>query len=410
MKIYLVGGAVRDALLQRPIKEKDYVVVGSSVDEMLSQGFQPVGKSFPVFLHPQTKEEYALARTEKKIEKGYHGFTFHAAPDVTLEADLRRRDITINAMAQDPASGILYDPYGGQADLNNRIIRHVSDAFTEDPVRILRVARFAARYTDLGFHIAPETMTLMRTMVQNGEVDALVPERVWRETETALREENPAVFFAVLKECGALGILFPELDALYGIPQNPQHHPEIDCAIHTRMVLERATHLTPNPVIRFAALMHDLGKAQTPRSDWPSHPDHGQRSVSLVKTLCQRLHVPTDYEQLAVLVAAYHGDCHQLEQSDSEQCLALLEHLDAFRRPARLADFLLACQADSQGRLGFEETSYLQASILMSAYEAASNIDTAAIAAAAPPQAIKQAIREARLKAIEALTHTRNRR
>lgn len=401
MKIYLVGGAVRDALLKRPVKEKDYVVVGSTVDEMLSKGFQPVGKSFPVFLEPNTKEEYALARTEKKVDKGYHGFTFHADRDVTLEEDLKRRDITINAIAQDLDTGKLFDPYGGQTDLDQKLIRHISEAFAEDPVRILRVARFAARYASLGFKIAPDTLDLMRKMVKNGEADALVAERVWRETETALREENPAVFFEVLRACGALKVLFPELDALYGVPQNPEHHPEIDCGIHIKMVLERATALTDDPIIRFAALLHDLGKGQTPKAELPKHKGHEERSVALVKALCKRMHVPTDYEQLAVLVAGYHGDCHRLDKPEAEKLLSLLEHLDAFRRPARLPAFLLACQADSQGRPGFEDKPYEQAAILTAAYEAASGVDTGAVAAATPPNRIKQAIRDARLKAIE---------
>lgn len=403
MKIYLVGGAVRDALLNRPVKENDYVVVGSTVDEMLSKGYQPVGKSFPVFLHPKSKEEYALARTEKKIDKGYHGFTFHADRDVTLEEDLKRRDITINAIAQDLESGELFDPYGGQADLQHKIIRHVSEAFAEDPVRILRVARFAARYASLGFKIAPETMAEMRKMVKNGEADALVAERVWRETETALTEENPAVFFEVLRACGALKVLFPELDALHGVPQQPEYHPEIDCGIHIKMVLERITALTDDPIIRFAALLHDLGKGQTPKAELPKHKGHEERSAALVKALCKRLHVPSDYEQLAVLVAGYHGDCHHATRLSASQKLDLLEHLDAFRRPARLPAFLLACQADSQGRPGSEDKPYEQAAIITAAYEAASNIDTGAIAAAAPPNAIKEAIRAARIKAIEGL-------
>lgn len=405
MKIYLVGGAVRDELLGLPVKEKDYVVVGATVDEMLEKGYQPVGKAFPVFLHPETKEEYALARTEKKIDKGYHGFLFHADRDVTLEEDLKRRDITINAIAQDLENGTLIDPYHGLDDLNNQCVRHVSEAFKEDPVRILRVARFAARFAALGFRIVPETMILMQAMVTNGEVDALVAERVWRETETALSEPDPVVFFEVLKECGALKVLFPELDVLFGVPQNPEHHPEIDCGLHTMMVLRRAAELTDDPIIRFAALTHDLGKGQTSASILPNHTGHGERSVALVKALCARLHLPSDYEQLAVLVAAYHGDCHRALTLSSDELLSLIENLDAFRRPARLPAFLLACQADSQGRLTFEHKLYPQAEFLIKLYQAAADIDAGAIAAAAPPAGIKEAIRKARLAAIEAKMH-----
>lgn len=365
MKIYLVGGAVRDALLSLPVKEKDYVVVGASVDEMLAQGFQPVGKSFPVFLHPKTKAEYALARTEKKVDKGYHGFTFHAEPNITLEADLKRRDITINAMAQDLETNLIIDPYGGQTDLQAKSLHHVSEAFAEDPVRILRVARFAARYKHLGFSVHPQTTALMCEMVAAGEVDALIPERVWRETYTALCEPDPMIFFEVLRSCGALQVLFPEWDD----------------GIQTMRVLQCATELTSDPMIRFASLIRDPAR---------------------VKSLCSRLRVPSDFEELAILVASYHAESHRALDANEDQILTLLEHLDAFRRPARLPAFLLACQADNQSRQGFDTKPYPQAELIKGLYQAAADIDAGAIAAQAEPQHIKARIREARLAAMTA--------
>jgi tRNA nucleotidyltransferase (CCA-adding enzyme) len=400
MEIYLVGGAVRDALLNLPVNEKDYVVVGSTVEEMLSQGFQAVGKAFPVFLHPETKEEYALARTEKKVAKGYHGFSFYAQPDVTLEDDLQRRDLTINAIAQ-AKDGKLIDPYHGQEDLKNRILRHVSPAFSEDPVRILRIARFKARFHHLEFHIAEETMQLMRKMVKAGEVDALVPERVFKELNSALCEQDPAEFFEALRECGALAVLFPDIDKLWGVPQDKKHHPEIDCGVHTMMVLQAASKLSTDPKVRFAALLHDLGKAQTPKAILPKHTGHEESSVELVKKLCADYKAPTEYKELAVLVAGLHGKCHRVMNMNADELLDLLQSLDAFRRPQRLSDFLLACQADSRGRTGHEDSAYPQTTFLQSALKAANSIDEAAIAKQHQGEAIKHAIYAARLAALK---------
>ncbi len=400
MKIYLVGGAVRDKLLHRPVHEKDYVVIGSTVDEMLTQGFQPVGKAFPVFLHPKTKEEYALARTEKKVDRGYHGFIFHAEPDVTLEEDLKRRDLTINAIAQDE-QGHLIDPYHGQQDLEQKILRHVSPAFSEDPVRVLRVARFLARFHHLGFTIADETMQLMKDMVNAGEVNALVPERVFKELDSALKEQTPTAFFETLRACGALDILFPDIAKLWGVPQDPQYHPEIDCGIHTMMVLEAASRLTDDPVIRFAALTHDLGKAYTPSSLLPKHTGHEIISVERVKHLCELYKTPNEYTELAVLVAGLHGQCHKAMSLDAETLLDLLQKLDAFRRPQRLEPFLLACEADSRGRTGFEHSDYPQANYVRKIFQAANGIDQKAIAQHYQGEAIKSAIYKARLDAIK---------
>ncbi len=400
MKIYLVGGAVRDALLNRPVIEKDYVVVGSTVEEMLSKKFQPVGKAFPVFLHPETKEEYALARTEKKVAKGYHGFTFYAEPDVTLEDDLKRRDLTINAIAQD-TDGTLTDPYGGQQDLQDKILRHVSPAFGEDPVRILRLARFAARFHHLGFTVAQDTMQLMREMVNAGEVDALVPERVFKELASALCEQDPAEFFTVLRACGALRVLFPDIDKLWGVPQDAKHHPEIDCGVHTMMVLQAACKLSDEPAVRFSALVHDLGKAHTPENILPKHTGHEAISVDLVKTLCETYKAPNEYSELAILVAGLHGQCHRALSLDAESLLDLLQTLDVFRRPNRLQPFLLACQADSLGRSGYEDSDYPQAAFIQEALAAANSIDERAIAQQHQGEAIKHAIRDARLAAIK---------
>jgi len=375
MQIYLVGGAVRDKLLGLPVKERDWVVVGATPADMSARGFQPVGKDFPVFLHPETHEEYALARTERKTGPGYHGFAFYSAPDVTLEDDLRRRDLTINALAED-THGKLIDPYGGWRDLDARVLRHVSPAFTEDPVRVLRVARFAARFAPLGFKIAPETLALMRKMVTDGEVDALVAERVWQETVKALATGKPSVFFQVLRECGALVRVFPELDRLFGVPQPEKHHPEIDTGAHVMLVLDQAARLSPDTVVRFAALTHDLGKGATPSDVLPHHYGHEERGVKLAEVLWDRLRVPREYRELAVLATRYHGLAHRAAELRPETVLRLLKDCDAFRRPQRFEQFLLACEADALGRSGFENRLYPQADLLRIALKAASDVPT----------------------------------
>ncbi|AOU99484.1 multifunctional CCA tRNA nucleotidyl transferase/2'3'-cyclic phosphodiesterase/2'nucleotidase/phosphatase [Acidihalobacter yilgarnensis] len=369
-EIYLVGGAVRDGLLGLPIKERDWVVVGSTTEQMLRLGFKQVGKDFPVFLHPDTGEEYALARTERKTAAGYHGFAVHAAPDVTLEEDLRRRDLTINAIAR-RADGSLVDPYGGRQDLDQRVLRHVSPAFAEDPVRILRVARFAARLVPLGFRIADETLALMRDMTAAGEVDALVPERVWQELVRALAAPAPESFFETLRTCGALAKLVPELDRLWGVPQPPQWHPEIDTGVHTMLVLQQAARLSSEPLVRFAALVHDLGKGLTPPGEWPSHRGHEARGERLVTALCARLKVPNDFRDLARLTAREHGNVHKVLVMRADTILKLLEGVDAFRRPERFEQFLLACEADARGRPGFEAKAYPQPDFLRAALAAA---------------------------------------
>ncbi len=356
MQIYQVGGAVRDKLLGLSSKDNDWVVVGATPDALIAQGFIPVGKDFPVFLHPETHDEYALARTERKISSGYKGFTVHAAPEVTLEEDLRRRDLTINAMAMDTA-GNLIDPFHGQADLHAKILRHVSPAFVEDPVRILRVARFAARYD---FEIAEETQQLMQKMVQHGEVDALIPERVWQEMVKALSESQPQRFIEVLRNCGALARIFPEIDRLFGVPQIAAYHPEIDTGIHTLMVLQQARRLTTDTAVIFAALVHDLGKATTPPEILPHHYGHEERSVDLIKQLCQRYRIPTQHRDLALVVARYHGYCHHIKELRPRTVVKALQAMDAFRRPQRFTQFLLACEADARGRLGFEHVPYPQ--------------------------------------------------
>ncbi|MCH9699457.1 MAG: multifunctional CCA addition/repair protein [Gammaproteobacteria bacterium] len=374
-QIYLVGGAVRDKLLQYPVQERDWVVVGATAEEMRACGFKAVGKDFPVFLHPETKEEYALARTERKTAPGYKGFAFHAEPSVTLEQDLQRRDLTINAIAED-TNGRLIDPYGGQQDIQARILRHVSEAFVEDPVRILRVARFAARYAHLGFTIAEETQALMIEMTQQGEVDALVPERVWAELIKALSEQSPQQFFRVLKECQALQVLFPELDALFGVPQPAQHHPEIDTGIHTLMVLEQAARLSDNPLVRFAALMHDIGKGTTPQAILPSHHGHEQAGVNVFKSVCKRLPVPEQYKRLALQVMSYHTNCHRAFDLKPSTLVDTLHALDALRKDnTSLELFLLACEADARGRTGFEERDYPQRELFKTAQKAAMSVN-----------------------------------
>ena len=332
MHVYLVGGAVRDQLLGHPYHEKDYVVVGATPEQLLNLGYQPVGKDFPVFLHPETKEEYALARTERKAGHGYHGFEFYTDTSVTLEDDLIRRDLTINAIAMDE-KGNIYDPYNGQADLNNRILRHVSDAFTEDPLRVLRLARFAARYKDLDFKIAPETLSLMQNLVQSGELNALTSERVWKETSRALMENHADVYFQVLRDCGALKVLFPEIDALFGVPQRPEYHPEIDCGIHTLMSLQQACKANYSLDVRFAVLVHDLGKALTPKEELPRHIQHEERGIAPVTEVCDRLKVPTQTKQLALAVCKEHLKCHQAFTLKAGTLWRLLQRLDVLRRP-----------------------------------------------------------------------------
>lgn len=374
MQKFLVGGAVRDQLLNFPVRERDWVVVGATVDDMLALGYQQVGKDFPVFLHPETHDEHALARTERKSAPGYRGFEVYASPEVTLEEDLKRRDLTINAMAQDE-DGQIIDPYQGQRDLSLRLLRHVSPAFSEDPVRILRVARFAARYAHLGFNVAEETMQLMQQMVDAGEVDALVPERVWQEFHKALGERHPDVFLETLRACGALRVILPEIDALFGVPQPVEHHPEIDTGIHTLMVLQQACRLTDDPVTRFAALCHDLGKALTPREEWPSHHGHESAGVKPVLQLCKRLRIPNEFRELAALTAEFHLHVHRAFELRTSTLLKTIERLDAIRKPERYEQFLLACKADSRGRPGYEERPYLEADHYREALRIITSVD-----------------------------------
>ncbi len=373
MKIFLVGGAVRDELLGLPVKERDWVVVGARPEELLAAGYRAVGKDFPVFLHPQTAEEYALARTERKTGPGYRGFETRFSPDVTLEQDLERRDLTINAIAKDMETGELIDPFHGQRDIEQRVLRHVSQAFVEDPVRILRAARFTARFAPLGFDVAPETIELMRDIVARGELDALVPERVWQETQRALEQQAPWRFFEVLRDAHALQKIFPEVDALFGVPQPEQWHPEIDSGVHTMMVLQQAAKLTPDPVVRFAALVHDLGKATTPREEWPRHIAHEHRSAELIEQLCARLKAPNAYREVAIQVGKHHLLAHKAMELRPATLLELLESLDAFRRPERFEQYVLACEADARGRKGLENRDYPQANFLRRVREAAAS-------------------------------------
>ncbi len=369
MKCYLVGGAVRDELLGRPVKERDWVVVGGTPEELLAQGFRQAGKDFPVFLHPRSKEQYALARRESKKGLGHKGFRFESDKNISLEEDLRRRDLTINAMVRDE-DGSLIDPYGGQQDLERRLLRHVSDAFMEDPLRVLRVARFAARYAYLGFRIAETTQDMLCRTVATGELQELSADRIWGEIRNALGEQTPDVFFRVLRQCGALEQLLPELERLFGVPQPERYHPEIDTGEHTLMVLQQAVGLSTAPEVRFAALVHDLGKGLTPPEEWPSHVFHEERGVTLVKELCERLHIPNRYRDLAVLVCRYHGLCHRCQELRPKTVLKLLHGLDVARRSERFEEFLLACQADSRGRTGFERRAYPQAEYLRAMAEA----------------------------------------
>ena len=359
MQIYLVGGAVRDSLLNIPMKDRDWVVVGSTPEELIDLGYSQVGADFPVFLHPKSKEEYALARTERKSGGGYQGFNCDFNPDITLEEDLLRRDLTINAMAQD-SSGTIYDPYNGKKDIELKILRHVSDAFAEDPLRVLRVARFAARFAHLGFTIADETLELMRTIADSGELDLLTPERVWQETERALGESQPWVYFQALRDCGALAVIFPEIDRLFGIPQPEKHHPEIDCGIHTLMVLEQASKLTTDISIRWASLLHDLGKGLTKESMLPSHHGHEQSGEKLVIRVNKRLKTPSEFKDLSRLVCMYHTHIHRAFELKPSTILTLFNNIDLWRKPERLQKILIACKADSRGRTGFEEVEYSQ--------------------------------------------------
>ena len=366
MKIYLVGGAVRDELLDYPVAERDWVVVGARPEDLLSKGYQQVGKDFPVFLHPDSKEEYALARTERKQGHGYTGFAVDCDPTVTLEEDLMRRDLTVNAIARTD-DGEYIDPYNGRADIAAKVLRHVSEAFVEDPLRVLRTARFAARYAHLGFTVAPETVALMSEIVSSGELKHLPVERVWVEMERALGERDPSVFFEVLRECGALAALLPELEALFGVPQNAEHHPEIDTGVHTMMVLQQAAALSPATTVRFAALLHDLGKGTTPRAEWPRHIAHEVRGLKLVEAVCKRLAVPNQHRALALLACEYHTHCHRALELRAKTLMKLFTATDALRRPERFEEFLLACEADSRGRLGLEQRDYPQTDYLRTA-------------------------------------------
>ncbi len=399
MQVYLVGGAVRDEQLGLPVKERDWCVVGASADELIGQGYKQVGKDFPVFLHPETGEEYALARTERKTAAGYHGFAFNTSPDVTIEQDLSRRDLTINALAKDD-DGHLIDPCNGLRDIKQRLIRHISDAFAEDPVRILRAAKFAARFAHLGFRIAPETRDLMRQMVADGEADALVPDRTWKETAAALAGKDPRIFFESLRACGALRVVFPEIDALFGVPQPAKWHPEVDTGVHTMMVLDVAEELSSDVEVRFAALVHDLGKGTTSADDLPSHPGHEQRGCDLIRSLSNRLPVPRSCRDLALIVAEYHTHCHRILELRDSSVVNVLEKTDAFRRPERFSQFLLACEADARGRLGLEHVEYAQADYLRNAYQAATAVDSASIAQDVKDGEIEVAIRRARINAV----------
>ncbi|QDL36294.1 multifunctional CCA addition/repair protein [Rhodoferax sediminis] len=416
MQIYLVGGAVRDALLGLPVQDRDWVVVGATPEAMVALGYLPVGRDFPVFLHPQTHEEYALARTERKTARGYHGFAFHTTPDVTLEQDLARRDLTINSIAVNADAVMasspfhlnpkaLIDPYGGQRDLRSKTFRHVTEAFREDPVRILRVARFAARFAD--FHVAPETMRLMQDMVGHGEVDALVAERVWQELARGLMENTPSRLFEVLRDCGALRVLLPEVDRLWGVPQPAQHHPEVDTGVHLMLVLDMSARLGAPLPVRFACLMHDLGKGTTPADALPRHIGHEERGVKLVKSVCARLRVPAECRELAEVVAREHGNIHRSGDFQAAALVRLLERCDAFRKPQRFADALLACECDARGRLGLEQSAYPQRERLLGALAAAQQVATNSIAehaqsTGATGPKIGEMIHQARVAAVAA--------
>ena len=399
MNIYLVGGAVRDQLLGYPVSERDWVVVGATPAQLFSLGYRRVGRDFPVFIHPTTGEEYALARTERKLGSGYYGFDCDYNPAVTLEEDLLRRDLTINAMAMDENQQLI-DPYNGLRDLREKKLRHVSVAFVEDPVRVLRVARFLARYAHLGFHLADETRLLMYQMVKNGELDHLVPERVWQEWQRSLLEKNPEVFISTLRSCGALAVILPELERLFGIPNPPQYHAEIDSGVHTLLVLQAAVRESCDPKVRFAALVHDLGKGVTPMASWPKHHGHEQRGVALIEGLCERLRIPVEYRELAVLVSCYHLTIHRLFELKPATIVSLLEKTDAFRRPERFYDLLIACEADAHG-CG-RTVDYPQRALWQKIYKVCSEISAkACIAQGFEGKAIKEALHQARVNAVK---------
>ena len=404
--VYLVGGAVRDQLLNLPVKDRDWVIVGATPQTLIDLGYQQVGKDFPVFLHPQSKEEYALARTERKSGQGYTGFICDFSAEITLEQDLIRRDLTINAMAQD-LQGNLYDPYHGADDLRQRILRHVSPAFVEDPLRVLRVARFAARYHHLGFTIAPETLQLMQTLTQQGELQHLTAERVWAETEKALNEKNPEIYFETLRQVGALAVLFPELDALYGVPNPAKYHPEIDSFVHTMMVLQQATLLSEQvdchkSAVRFAAICHDLGKAKTPKSNWPHHHGHEKLGITPTRNLCKRLKVPSYYQQLAELTCEYHTHIHKIFELRPETVVKLFNTFDVWRKPLRFMEFLLVCFADTRGRKGFEHSQYPQQEFALALYQAALKVDVQSIIAAGfEHKAIRDQLNRGRIFAVK---------
>lgn len=402
MQIYKVGGAVRDRLLGRPVTDIDWVVVGATVEQMQAQGYRPVGADFPVFLHPHSGEEYALARTERKSGRGYGGFTFHASPEVTLEEDLVRRDLTINAMAEDE-QGRITDPYKGQQDLQDRILRHVSPAFAEDPLRVLRVARFAARYAGLGFQVAPETLSLMRELSESGELQALTAERSWKEIARALMEEQPQVFIQVLRDCGALKQLMPELDVLFGVPQPAAHHPEIDTGVHTLSVLEQAARHNQPLTVRWACLLHDLGKGLTPEEEWPRHIAHEHRGLKAIKAVNQRFKAPRDCQELALLVGEYHTHGHRALELKASTLLELLQRFDVYRRPQRFEEFIAACEMDARGRLGLEERDYPQAAYLRGAADAARAVAVQPLVEKGfTGQGLGEAIKRERLNALKA--------
>ncbi|MEG9488586.1 multifunctional CCA addition/repair protein [Mannheimia indoligenes] len=405
MDIYLVGGAVRDQLLGLPVKDRDFLVVGATSEQLLAQGFQQVGADFPVFLHPETKEEYALARQERKQGKGYNGFICDFSPTVTLEQDLIRRDLTINAIAQDE-TGNIFDPYGGVQDLKNRILRHISPAFSEDPLRVLRVARFAARFHTFGFTIADETLALMRELSSSGELENLTAERIWLETEKAFAEAPPQVYFEVLRQVGALKVLFPEVDKLFGVPQPPQHHPEIDSGIHTLMVLEQAKRFAKNAenptALLFSALCHDLGKGLTSSDILPHHYGHEIKGIQPTRNLANRLRIPTEVKDFALLVTEYHTHCHKMAELRPETVIKLFNALDVWRKPKRFFDFLLACEADAKGRLGFENQDYPQAELAKSYYHAAMEVDVQqVIQEGFEKQAIREELNKRRIYAVK---------
>ena len=402
MKTYLVGGAVRDKLLGLPVKDRDWVVIGATPKKMIEEGFEPIGENFPVFLHPKTKEEYALARTERKSGKGYKGFVFYSSPKVTLEDDLKRRDLTINAIAEDE-NGELIDPYGGEADLKNGILRHVSPAFVEDPLRVLRIARFAACF---GFKIADETIKLLHIISKSNELDTLTPERVWSEMEKALAGKYPTRFILALRSCNALKILFPEIDALFGIPQDKKYHPEIDVGRHTLMALNQSVQLSSDPIVRFSVLVHDLGKATTPKEQLPNHDGHETRGINIIDSFCERYKIPNKYHDLAACVSEFHIDCHQIQEMEPKEILERLEKLDAFRRPERFKKFLIACESDSRGRAGFEEKEFPQAKYFLNALEISRGVNVGLLAnKSLKGKELGEALRKERIKILEEALH-----